>query len=54
MRAGKLVHRPVSAQHAAALRGAIAIANYRLVRQLLRDRDVETERLIDADQNRHH
>jgi len=49
MRAGKLVHRQVSAQHAAALRRAIN--NYRLVRKLLRDWEVETERLIDAEQN---
>jgi hypothetical protein len=48
MRAGKLVHRQVSAQHAAALRSAIA--NYRLVKKLLRDWEVETERLIDAEQ----
>lgn len=49
MRAGKLVHRQVSAQHAAALRRAIT--NYRLARKLLRDWEVETERLIDAEQN---
>jgi hypothetical protein len=49
MRAGKLVHRQVSAQHAAALRHAIA--NYRLAKQLLRDWEVETERLIDAEQD---
>lgn len=48
MRAGKLVHRQVSEQHAAALRSAIA--NYRLVKKLLRDWEVETERLIDAEQ----
>src|SRR5271169_1859525 len=50
MRAGKLVHRQVSAQHAAMLRRAIN--NYRLVRKLLRDWEAETERLIDAEQNR--
>jgi hypothetical protein len=48
MRAGKLVHRQVPAQQAAALRRAIA--NYRLAKRLLRDWEVETERLIDADQ----
>jgi hypothetical protein len=48
MRAGKLVHRQVSAKHAAALRAAIA--NYRLVKKLLREWEVETERLIDAEQ----
>ena len=50
MHAGKLVHRQVSAQHAAMLRRAIN--NYRLVRKLLRDWEAETERLIDAEQNR--
>ncbi|MFZ0325022.1 MAG: DUF6788 family protein [Actinomycetes bacterium] len=50
MRAGKLVHRQVSAQHAAVLRRAIN--NYRMARELLRDWEVETERLIDAEQNR--
>jgi len=50
MRAGKLVHRQVSAPYAAALRQAIA--NYRMARKLLRDWEVETERLIDAEQNR--
>lgn len=49
MHAGKLVHRQVSAGHAAALRRAIS--NYRVVRKLLRDWEVETERLIDAEQN---
>jgi hypothetical protein len=48
MRAGKLVHRQVSAKHAAALRSAIA--NFRMVKRLLRDWEVETERLIDAEQ----
>jgi len=47
---GKLMHRQVSAQYAAALRQAIN--NYRTVRKLLCDREVETERLIDAVQNR--
>ncbi|HVB82777.1 MAG TPA: DUF6788 family protein [Candidatus Binataceae bacterium] len=49
MHAGKLVHRQVSAQHAAELRRAIA--NYRLVRKLLRNWEVETERLIDAERD---
>jgi len=49
MRAGKLVHRQVSAQHAAVLRRAIN--NYRMARKLLRDWEVATERLIDAEQN---
>lgn len=48
MRGGKLVHRQVSAEQAAALRAAIA--NYRKVKQLLRDWEIETERLIDAEQ----
>jgi len=47
MRAGKLVHRQVSAEQAAALRQAIA--NYRELRKLLRDWEIETERLIDAE-----
>ena len=51
MRAGKLAHRQVSAQHAAVLRHAIK--NYRMARKLLRDWEVETERLIDAEQNLH-
>lgn len=50
MHAGKLVHRQVSAPHAAVLRRAIG--NYRLVRKLLRDWEVQTERLIDAEQDR--
>ena len=49
MRAGKLVHRQVSAPHAAVLRRAIH--NYRMARRLLREWEVETERLIDAEQN---
>lgn len=40
----------MSAQHAAMLRRTIN--NYRLVRKLLRDWEAETERLIDAEQNR--
>jgi hypothetical protein len=47
MRGGKLVHRTVSTQQAAALRHAIA--NYRMVRKLLREWEVETERLIEAE-----
>ena len=47
MRGGRLVHRQVSAEHAAALREAIA--NYRRVKKLLRDWEIETERLIDAE-----
>ena len=48
MRGGKQVHRQVSAVHAAALHHAIA--NYRLVKKLIRDWETETERLIDAEQ----
>lgn len=50
MRAGKLVHRQVSAAQAAALRQGIA--NYRQVRRLLRAWEVQTERLIDAEHDR--
>ena len=46
MRAGKLVHRVVSAEQAEVLRQAIA--NYRKLKQLLRGWESETERLIDA------
>jgi hypothetical protein len=46
MKAGKLVHRTVSPQQAAILR--LAIANHRKVKKLLRSWEVETERLIDA------
>jgi hypothetical protein len=49
MHAGRLVHRQVPAQHAAALRRAIA--NYRLVKKLLRNWEEQTERLIDAEQD---
>ena len=49
MRGGRLMHRQVSAERAAALRQAIA--NYRKVRKLLRDWEIETERLIDAEQD---
>jgi hypothetical protein len=46
MRAGKLVHRVVSAEQAEVLRQAIA--NYRKLKKLLRGWESETERLIDA------
>ena len=48
MKRGKLVHRTVSPQQAAILR--LAIANYRKVKKLLRSWEVETERLIDAEE----
>jgi hypothetical protein len=48
MKGGKLVHRTVSPQQAAILR--LAIANYRKVKKLLRSWEVETERLIDAEE----
>jgi hypothetical protein len=41
---GKLVHRSVTPAQAVVLR--LAIKNYRKVRKLLRDWEVETERLI--------
>ena len=47
MRAGKLVHRLVSAEQAELLRRAIA--NYRRLKKLLRSWEAETERLIDAE-----
>ena len=47
MKAGKLVHRLVSAEQASLLRRAIA--NYRRLRRLLRDWENETERLIDTE-----
>ena len=47
MKAGKLVHRQVSAEQAERLRQAID--NYRQVQVLLRDWEEETERLIDAE-----
>lgn len=47
MKGGKLVHRQVSAEQADLLR--IAIDNYRIVQQLLRDWEDETEKLIDAE-----
>lgn len=47
MQSGKLVHRTVSPEQAVLLQ--LAIDNYRSVQQLLRDWEVETERLIDAE-----
>lgn len=47
MHQGKLVHRSVTPQQAAVLR--LAIKNYRKVRKLLRDWEVETERLIESE-----
>jgi hypothetical protein len=47
MQQGKLVHRNVTARQAALLR--LAIANYRKARKLLRDWEVQTERLIDSE-----
>jgi hypothetical protein len=49
MRAGKPTHRYVSQQQAQMLRQAID--NYRQVKQLLRDWEENTERLIDAEQS---
>jgi hypothetical protein len=46
MKAGKLAHRNLSPQQAELLRAAIA--NYRKVKKLIRDWEVETEQLIDA------
>ena len=48
MRAGKPTHRYVTAQQAPVLRQAIA--NYRVVKKLLEEWEVNTERLIDAEQ----
>lgn len=47
MQGGQLVHRAVSPEQAVILR--LAIDNYRNVKRLLRDWEVETERLIDAE-----
>jgi hypothetical protein len=52
MKAGKLVHRLVSAEQAQLLRRAIA--NYRRLKKLLRLWEAETERLIDAQAERPH
>jgi hypothetical protein len=46
MKAGKLVHRTVSAEQAELL--LRAIGNYRRVKKVLRAWETETERLIDA------
>lgn len=48
MRAGKLSHRYVTAQQAKALR--MAIDNYRRLKKLLRTWEIESERVIDAEQ----
>ena len=48
MRGGRLAHRQVPPEHAGAL--LKAIANYRRVKKLLREWEVQTERLIDAEQ----
>jgi uncharacterized protein DUF6788 len=50
MKAGKLVHRMVSPSQAGMLR--LAIANYRKVLRLLRAWESETERLIEAEEER--
>jgi hypothetical protein len=46
IRGGKLVHRQVSAEHAALLR--LAISNQRKLKKLMRTWEDETEQLIDA------
>jgi len=48
MRGGKRVHRQVSADYAATRRKAIA--DDRLVKKRLRDGEIETDRLVDAEQ----
>lgn len=50
MKAGKLVHRLVSAEQAVLLRRAID--NYRRLKKLLRSWEAETERLIDVSATR--
>jgi hypothetical protein len=50
MKGGKLVHRMVSARQAALVRAAID--NYRKVRRLLRAWEAETERIIEAEEQR--
>jgi hypothetical protein len=50
MKGGKLVHRMISARQAALLRAAIQ--NYRKVRRLLRAWEAETERVIEAEDQR--
>ncbi len=47
MRRGKLVHRSVTPEQAVVLR--LAIKNYRKVKKLLRDWEVQTERLIESE-----
>lgn len=47
MHEGKLVHRTVTPQQAVVLR--LAIANYRTVRKLLRQWEIETEHLLEAE-----
>ena len=47
MQGGKLVHRVVTPQQAVLLQ--LAIKNYRSVQKLLREWEVETERLIEAE-----
>lgn len=47
MHEGRLVHKTVSERQAAVLR--LAIGNYRKVRKLLREWEVETERLIESE-----
>jgi hypothetical protein len=51
MQGGKLLHRMVSARQAALLRAAIK--NYRTLRRLLRAWEAETERVIEAEDQRH-
>ena len=48
MQSGRLVHRQISTQHADSLR--LAIANHRLLKELLQEWEIETEKLIDAEQ----
>jgi hypothetical protein len=48
MKGGRLVHRSLSPQQAAILR--LAIANYRKLKKLPRCWEVETDRLIDAEE----
>jgi hypothetical protein len=50
MKGGKLVHRMISTRQAARLRAAIK--NYRTVRRLLRAWEAETERVIEAEDQR--
>ena len=52
MKGGKLVHRMVSPEQAQILR--LAIANYRNAKKLLKDWEVVTEQLIDAEALREH